>query len=116
MPAAESLVVFVTASGEEEAERLARLLLQQRLVACASILPHVRSLFHWDGRLECAAESLLLLKTTAEALTALTETVRTNHSYDVPEIIAIPVCGGSADYLSWVRERVRPADLGPGGA
>jgi len=107
MPASHAVVVLVTTANDEEAERLARTLLDQHLIACANVVPHVRSLFRWEGQIECAEESLLVMKTTSEALAPLTETVKREHSYDVPEIIALPVAGGSAEYLSWLAAQVR---------
>ena len=108
----QALVVLVTTVDAEEAERLARALLDRRLIACANVVPHVRSLFHWENRLECADESLLIMKTTADALELLTAEVKRNHSYDVPEVIALPVVGGSSEYLSWVAQEVHPDNLG----
>ncbi len=101
------MVVLVTASGEEEAERLAGVLLDQRLIACANIVPHIHSVFRWKGQTEHADESLLVLKTTEEALEALTDAIRLHHSYEVPEVIALPVAGGNAAYLGWVAAELR---------
>jgi len=109
VPPSQALVVLVTTADAEEAERLARALLDRRLIACANVIPHVRSLFRWENQLECADESLLIMKTTTDALTPLTEEVKIHHSYDVPEVIALPVTGGSAEYLSWVAAEVQPA-------
>jgi len=107
----QALVVLVTTVDAVEAERLARVLLDRRLIACANVVPQVRSLFHWENRLECAEESLLIMKTTADALAPLTAEVKRLHSYDIPEVIALPVVGGSAEYLSWVAEEIHPATL-----
>jgi periplasmic divalent cation tolerance protein len=115
MPTPHATVVLVTTANEEEAEHLARVLLDQHLIACANIVPHVRSFFRWEGQVECAEESLLVIKTTSEALPSLTETVKREHSYEVPEIVALPVAGGSAEYLSWIATEVRPAADADGG-
>lgn len=108
MDASQALVVFVTASGDEEAERLARTLLDQHLIACANVIPHLFSLFRWENQVQSAEESLLILKTTSEALPQLTEVVKQHHSYQAPEIIALPIVGGSSDYLSWLAAEVQP--------
>jgi uncharacterized protein involved in tolerance to divalent cations len=102
------LVVLVTTSGEEEAQRLAQLLLEQRVIACANVIPRVSSLFHWQDRLEAAEESLMVIKTTSEALGAVISTVRQHHSYEVPEIIALPIVAGSDAYLAWLAREVQP--------
>ena len=107
MPASEAVVVLVTAAGQEEAEALSRALLEARLCACVTILPHVTSLFHWEGKVDVAQEALLVIKTIREALPALVEGVKRHHSYQVPEIIALPVAGGSEQYLSWLASETR---------
>lgn len=104
----QALVVLVTTAGDEEAESLARTLLDQRLIACANVIPHLHSLFRWEGQLQRADESLLIVKTTPEMLEELVETVKRHHSYQIPEVIALPVAGGSGDYLSWLAAEVRP--------
>lgn len=112
MSAAHVIVVLVTTSGEEESQRLARALLERKLIACANIVPRVRSLFRWEGAIEDAGESLLILKSTTDALKAVEECVHQHHSYDVPEVIALPVSGGSEQYLAWVTAEVAPAHVG----
>jgi periplasmic divalent cation tolerance protein len=108
----QALVVFVTTAGDEEAERIARALLDRRLIACANVIPHLHSLFRWDNELQQADESLLIMKTTPDTLEELTAVVRSHHSYEVPEVIALPVVGGSHDYLSWITAEVRPSTDG----
>lgn len=110
MPASEAIVVLVTAAGQEEAESLSRHLLEARLCACVTILPRATSLFRWEGSIETTQESLLVVKTTRDALPALIEGVKSRHSYQVPEIIALPVAGGSEQYLSWLFSETRPPD------
>lgn len=97
---------MVTTSGEDESARIARALLQSQLIACANIVPRIRSLFRWEGAVEDDSESLLILKTTSKAVRAIDECVRQHHSYDVPEVIALPVTGGSEAYLSWITGEV----------
>jgi periplasmic divalent cation tolerance protein len=96
------VVVFVTTSGEEEAEKIASLLLEQRRAACVSVVPRVNSRFWWQGKLDSAQESLLIIKTRAALVPELTEIVKKAHSYTVPEIVALPIVGGNRDYLNWV--------------
>ena len=108
MESPQALVVLVTAAGDEEAERIARALLDRRLIACANVIPHLHSLFRWNNQLQQADESLLIMKTTPDALEELTAVVKLHHSYEVPEIIALPVVGGSHGYLSWLSSEVRP--------
>jgi len=102
-------VVFVTCSSEEEASRIARALVVERLAACVNILESpVRSVYRWKGRVETAMEHLLLIKTRRARLAALEAAVKRLHSYDTPEIIAVPVAQGSRRYLAWLDESVRP--------
>ncbi len=115
MSSPQVVVILVTTSGEEESERISRALLERNLIACANIVPQVRSLFRWEGEVEDENESLLILKSTADALHLVDECVRQVHSYDVPEVIALPVTGGSLAYLSWVGEEVLSERSGPTG-
>ena len=96
------VVVFVTASSEEEAEKIASLLLEKRKAACVNVIPRVSSRFWWQGRLDSAQESLLIIKTRAALVPELTDIVKKAHSYSVPEIMALPVVAGNKDYLDWV--------------
>ena len=99
---ADKIVVLITASNTEEAANISNLLLEKRKVACCSTVSSVHSAFWWQGKLENEKESLLICKTKRAALPALIELVKSVHSYDVPEIIALPVIGGSEDYLRWL--------------
>ena len=96
------VVVFVTASSEEEAGKIASLLLERRKAACVTVVPRVSSRFWWQGKLDSAQESLLIIKTRAALVPELTDVVKKAHSYTVPEIVALPIVAGSADYLDWV--------------
>jgi len=104
MTADQFAVVLVTAGSAEEADRLARALVEERLVACANVIGPVRSIYRWQGAVEEAAEQLLLLKTRVELLPALEARVRALHSYDVPEMLALPLRSGSAAYLAWLAD------------
>jgi len=102
-------VVLVTCSSEEEASRIARALVSARLAACVNILDSpVRSIYRWKGRVETAQEYLLVIKTRRARLRALEAAVKALHSYDTPEIIALPIAEGSRPYLSWLDDSVKP--------
>ena len=98
------MVVFITTSSYEEARKIAGALVSQRTVACVNIVPRVNSLFRWKGKIEDAEESLLVVKTRAKLFTEVVAAVKGIHSYEVPEIIALPVVDGNPDYLKWVGE------------
>ncbi len=105
------VVVFITAPTVEEAEKIARALLEARLAACVSIVKDVKSLFWWRERIDEASEVLLIVKTRLEVLLELVKKVKEIHSYEVPEIIAIPVIGGFEGYLKWIDESLRRRGL-----
>ena len=97
-----SIVVLITAGSEEEGRKIAGLLVKEKKAACVNILPGVESLFRWKGRTDSARECLLLVKTRASLLPEIIRLVKGIHSYELPEIIALPITGGSEDYLSWL--------------
>jgi periplasmic divalent cation tolerance protein len=96
------IVILITTSSEEEARRIAGQLLNQRKAACVNIVPKVDSLFWWQGKLDSAQESLIVIKTKASKLKEITELIKKVHSYEVPEVIALPIVGGNEDYLKWL--------------
>jgi periplasmic divalent cation tolerance protein len=96
------VLLFVTAPDGECAEAIARKLLEERLVACVNIVPGLRSLYWWEGEVEASDEVLMLLKARRSDIDAVTERVRGLHPYEVPEVIAADICGGSQAYLDWV--------------
>lgn len=100
------IVIFVTAKNFEEAAKIAQALVDQKLIACANIVKDVKSLFWWDGKVDQADETLLILKTRRNLFKKIVKAVKSLHSYDVPEIIALPVVAGSKDYLKWVNDSV----------
>lgn len=102
------LFIYVTCATEEEAERIASALLDERLVACANILPGMRSLYLWKGKREQAAETVLICKSMEDRLDALTKKIRELHSYETPCVAALPITGGNPEYLAWVEECTRP--------
>ena len=96
------LVVLITAGSYEEAHKIADALVSQRRVACVNIVSDVNSLFWWQGKVEEAKESLLVVKTRAVLFPEIVKLVKGIHSYEVPEIIALPIVDGNADYLAWI--------------
>ncbi len=90
------------------AERIAAALIEERHAACVSILPEVRSIFRWAGKLERTNEVLLIVKTELACLAAVEQCIRTLHSYDVPEMIALPISHGYTPYLNWITESIKP--------
>jgi len=105
---ADAIVVLMTAGSREEAARLADILVVARLAACVQILPEIESVYHWKGNVERAAEILLLAKTTEANFAALEAAVRSLHTYETPEIIALPIVAASAPYLEWLTANVIP--------
>lgn len=94
----------MTSPDREEARKIARILLEERRAACVSIWPKGESYFWWEGKIDREEEFLLIAKTREELLPDLIEVVKKIHSYDVPEIVALPIIGGSRDYLDWLGE------------
>ena len=103
----EYIVVFITTNSADEAQQIAGLLLEQRRAACINIIPKVDSRFWWEGKLDSAQESLLVIKTKSSLLPEIINLVRGIHSYTIPEIIALPIVGGNQDYLDWIDEEAR---------
>ena len=100
------VVILITTSIDEEAERIANKLLTQRKAACVNIIPKVRSLFWWKGELDSADEAVLIVKTKASLVDQIVSLVREAHSYEVPEVIALPLIGGNRDYLNWMSDEL----------
>jgi len=98
----DRIIVLITAGSEEEAHKIAESLVNGKKAACVNIVPRVDSLFWWEDKLDSARESLLLVKTKASLFPEIVELVKRTHSYEVPEIIALPIIAGSEDYLKWL--------------
>ena len=96
------VVLLITTSTNGEAEQISRLLLERRKAACVNIISGVDSLFLWNQKLDSAKESLLIVKSRASLIPEIIDLVKGVHSYDVPEIIALPIIGGNPDYLEWI--------------
>ncbi len=104
MNAEEFVVVLVTAGAAEEAARLARTLVEERLAACVNVVGPIRSIYRWQGAVEDAAEYLLIVKARSADVAAVERRVCALHSYELPEIIALPLRAGSAPYLAWLAD------------
>jgi periplasmic divalent cation tolerance protein len=102
MKGTDLIVVLITVSSEEEAHKIAESLVNEKKAACVNIVAGVDSLFRWEGNVESARESLLLVKTKASLFPEIISLVKEIHSYKVPEIIALPIVAGSEDYLRWL--------------
>jgi periplasmic divalent cation tolerance protein len=101
------VIVIVTTPSKQEAEKIAQHLLKERLIACANIIGPVSSLFHWSGKIEEAEEYLMLMKSRKDLFEKLSEAVKALHSYEVPEILALPMVEGSKAYLDWLGSCLR---------
>ena len=104
MTPTDFVVVLVTAGSAEEATRIARALVAERLAACVNVLGPMRSIYRWQGAVEEADEHLLLVKARGADVGAVETRVRALHSYELPEVLALPVGSGSAAYLAWLAE------------
>ena len=98
----DALVVLVTAPSPDQAAEIARALVEERLAACGNVVPAIRSIYRWEGKVHEDAEALLVLKTTRGRFEALRDRVLALHPYDVPEVLALPVEAGNAAYLAWI--------------
>ena len=102
----ETMVVLTTCGSDEDANALARALVEQRLAACVNAISRVASTYRWRGEVQQDQETLLIIKTTTPRLAALEKAIREHSKYELPEMIALPVLAVGADYLTWVRESV----------
>ena len=104
MASEQFVIVLTTLPVEGDAEKFASQLVEEKLAACVSVWPAMRSVYRWKGAVERADERQLLIKTAANRLTALEARIRTLHPYDVPEFVVIPITQGSVTYLSWLAD------------
>jgi len=102
-----NLVIFVTAANKKEAEKIASALIKEKLAACVNIIENVNSLFWWQGKVDNAKEALLVIKSRNTLMSKLIKKVKSLHSYEVPEIIALPIVSGDKKYLKWINESTR---------
>jgi periplasmic divalent cation tolerance protein len=103
----DKIVVFSTCASAGDAEKIARHLVDLRLAACVNIVPGARSIYRWEGKVEDAAEHLLVIKSSRAAFPALAAAIEKVHPYDVPEVLAVPVVDGAENYLNWLDAEVR---------
>lgn len=101
------MIAFVTAANADEATRIARALVEERLAACVNIVSPIVSAYRWEGQVQQDAEVLLIIKTTDARLPDLIRRVKALHSYQVPEVIAVPIADGSPDYLQWLLDETK---------
>jgi periplasmic divalent cation tolerance protein len=98
----DKIVVLSTCDSEEKAVALARALVEERVAACVNVIPGARSIYHWQGKIEDAAEWIVVIKSRRDLFEKLKEAIARVHSYEVPEVVALPVVDGSEAYLSWL--------------
>lgn len=103
----QAIMVLVTAASKRDAGRIGRALVKAELAACVNVLPGIRSLFRWEGKIADEREVLMLVKSRADLFQPLSQEVRRLHRYTVPEIIAFPIAHGTADYLAWIQKSTR---------
>jgi periplasmic divalent cation tolerance protein len=104
-----AVLMYVTVASAMEALQIGRVVVEERLVACANVLPQMKSIFRWQGRVEEQNEAVLILKTMAGRANAVIERVRSLHSYTCPCIVVLPVDGGNPAFLAWIEEETAPA-------
>ncbi|MEW6601255.1 MAG: divalent-cation tolerance protein CutA [Nitrospirota bacterium] len=105
--AEKGIVIFITSPNEDEAARIARSLVEAGLAACANIIRNIRSIYTWQGKIQDDAEVLMVVKTKRGLFNEVADMVKRLHSYDVPEIIALPITDGSQDYLDWLNKSTK---------
>lgn len=101
-----NMVVLITAKNFSEARKISQGLLKEKLIACANITREVHSFFWWQGKIDTAREVLLILKTKRRLFPKIVQVVKSLHSYDCPEVIALPIVDGNKDYLQWIEDSV----------
>ena len=98
----ELIFVYMTTGSRDEAERIGRALVEERLAACVNIVPGMRSIYRWQGAVETADETIVVAKTRADLFDRLTARVKELHSYEVPCVVELPIGRGNPDYLGWL--------------
>jgi len=101
------IMVLVTTANKEEAEKISQKLVEEKLIACANITSPITSYFHWSGKINCAEECLVVMKSRMDLFGELVECVKSLHSYEVPEVLALPIVAGSEAYLGWMGKVLR---------
>jgi periplasmic divalent cation tolerance protein len=103
----DARIVLTTAGSPQEAEKIARALVDRRLAACVNVVPQIQSIYRWKGKIEQETEWLLIIKTRLRAVESVSQTIKELHSYELPECIILEVSDGSAAYLNWIEENTR---------
>ena len=101
------IIVLMTTSNQKEAENIAHKLLEEQLIACANIVDCVSSLFYWKQKIERETETLVIMKSSEKLFKQLTQRIQELHSYEVPEILALPITAGSQSYLDWLKSTLK---------
>ncbi len=101
------VVILVTVATKEEGESIANQVVNRKLAACVNIIPQLQSIYYWQNKIETGSEVLLLIKTMPDRLTDLIQQIKLLHSYDVPEILALPIIQGNQEYIRWVYDSTR---------
>ena len=100
----DAIIILSTAGGDEPATRIARHLVENKLAACVNVVPHVRSVYHWKGKMAQDEEALLIVKTRAALYERVRQAIKEIHTYEMPEVIAFDISRGDPDILAWIRE------------
>lgn len=100
-------MIYITTNSSEEAEIIGRNLVSRRLAACVNIIENMKSIYHWEGKIETSQEVIIVAKTKKALVNELIENVKTLHSYKCPCIVAIPIIDGNADYIQWIRNETK---------
>ena len=100
-------MIYITAGSMEEAEIIGRNLVSRKLAACVNIIGNMKSIYHWEGKIETAEEVVVIAKTKKELVNELIENVKTLHSYDCPCVVAVPIVDGNTDFLKWIRNETK---------
>jgi periplasmic divalent cation tolerance protein len=108
-PTSSARIVMTTVGSAEQASRIGRALVEERLAACATLLPPVQSIYRWRDQIETSSETMLLIKTSVHQLPALETRLRELHTYETPEFLVLPVESGSHSYLDWLQDSMRQA-------
>ena len=101
------IVIFITASNKQEAGKIASALIEKKLAACVNIVEKVESVFWWQGKVDRSGEALMVAKSKKDKFNKIVKLVKSLHSYEVPEIIALPIVAGEKSYLAWINESLR---------
>ena len=102
-----NILILTTTGTRDEAQKIARALVEQQLAACVNILPQIHSIYRWQGKVDEADECLLLIKTVASNFERVRDTIRQLHSYDLPECLSLAIDNGSSEYLNWIADSVK---------